>query len=175
MDAYYGGGRLSRVDSYVKDMDSKYEYQMPSAYGTYRSSSRSNVPGYSTVNGYTVSLVVPLVLSLFPLVSTELHESVIHRHRFDASDEIVCSGYGDSVLHAQRLRGLFLQTDRQTNTHTYIYIYPYTICRCMVRDGSIVALTSLMWQFFSIYFFVVNLRFFVIVARFQMNVAGSHR
>jgi len=48
VDAFYGAGRLSRVDSYVNDINTKYEYNMPSSYGTYRSSSRSNM-----ANGYT--------------------------------------------------------------------------------------------------------------------------
>ncbi|NP_001362143.1 Rab-GAP TBC domain-containing protein [Caenorhabditis elegans] len=51
VDAYLGGGRLSRVDSYVRDIHTPYEYEVPSTYDRYRSSSRG--PSYSTINGYT--------------------------------------------------------------------------------------------------------------------------
>ncbi|CAJ0610573.1 unnamed protein product [Cylicocyclus nassatus] len=50
-DLYVGAGRLSRVDSYVRDLHTPYEYEMPSTYDRYRSSSRSG--GYSTMSGYT--------------------------------------------------------------------------------------------------------------------------
>lgn len=55
VDLYLTGGRLSRVDSYVRDIHTPYEYEVPSTYERYRSSSRSGL-GYSSINGYTVSL-----------------------------------------------------------------------------------------------------------------------
>ncbi|VDK47048.1 unnamed protein product [Cylicostephanus goldi] len=54
-DLYVGAGRLSRVDSYVRDLHTPYEYEMPSTYDRYRSSSRSG--GYSTMSGYTVTVI----------------------------------------------------------------------------------------------------------------------
>lgn len=57
MDLYLGGGRLSRVDSYVRDIHTPYEYEVPSTYERYRSASRPGAYA-STINGYTVSLLV---------------------------------------------------------------------------------------------------------------------
>lgn len=54
VDYYVGSGRLSRVDSYVRDIHTPYEYEVPSTYERYRSSSRP-ASGYSSINGYTVS------------------------------------------------------------------------------------------------------------------------
>lgn len=53
IDYYLGSGRISRVDSYVNNLNSRYEWQVPSNYDTYRSSSRSHV-GYSPLNPYEV-------------------------------------------------------------------------------------------------------------------------
>ncbi|KAH7701064.1 Protein T23E7.2 b, partial [Aphelenchoides avenae] len=43
-----GSGRISRVDSFVNNMNSRYEWNVPSTYDMYRSSSRSNL----YANGY---------------------------------------------------------------------------------------------------------------------------
>ncbi|VDK44410.1 unnamed protein product [Anisakis simplex] len=55
IEPYYETGRLSRVDSYVQNMNSQYEWTVPSTYATYRSSSRSNLFQRNTpLDGYPV-------------------------------------------------------------------------------------------------------------------------
>lgn len=54
VDFWAGAGRLSRVDSYIKEINTPYEYGVPSTYDRYRSASRPG--GYSSINGYTVCL-----------------------------------------------------------------------------------------------------------------------
>ncbi|VDM39198.1 unnamed protein product [Toxocara canis] len=52
IEPFYETGRLSRVDSYVRDMNRQYESRVPSAYAKYRSSSRSSI--YAPLDGCTV-------------------------------------------------------------------------------------------------------------------------
>uniref|UniRef100_A0A1I7VZ24 Microtubule-associated protein futsch n=1 Tax=Loa loa TaxID=7209 RepID=A0A1I7VZ24_LOALO len=53
VDMFYDTERLSRVDSYVRDLNRNVEYVFPSTYDKYRSPSRAYLPQeYTPVNGY---------------------------------------------------------------------------------------------------------------------------
>uniref|UniRef100_A0A0R3S7B0 Plakophilin-4 n=1 Tax=Elaeophora elaphi TaxID=1147741 RepID=A0A0R3S7B0_9BILA len=55
IDMFYDTGRLSRVDSYVRDLNRNTEYGFPSSYAKYRSPSRPYLPQeYTPINGYRV-------------------------------------------------------------------------------------------------------------------------
>ncbi|VDP13214.1 unnamed protein product [Onchocerca flexuosa] len=55
IDMFYDKERLSRVDSYVRDLNRNIEYGLPSTYMKYRSPSRPYLPqDYTPINGYRV-------------------------------------------------------------------------------------------------------------------------
>uniref|UniRef100_A0A915C9D9 Uncharacterized protein n=1 Tax=Parascaris univalens TaxID=6257 RepID=A0A915C9D9_PARUN len=60
IEPFYETGRLSRVDSYVREMDQRYESRVPSTYAKYYSTSRSNIPhAYAALDGYSAAYGVP--------------------------------------------------------------------------------------------------------------------
>ncbi|VDM56457.1 unnamed protein product [Angiostrongylus costaricensis] len=116
-DIFYGGGRLSRVDSYVRDLHTPYEYEMPSNYDRYRSSSRSG--GYSTTSGYT-GRIGHLERSL----SRELLTKDRLRYEYNhLSNKLNQAMRQMDLLRANSYSNI--RSSSQPRTSVYTHFYPY--------------------------------------------------
>ncbi|NP_001362142.1 Rab-GAP TBC domain-containing protein [Caenorhabditis elegans] len=123
VDAYLGGGRLSRVDSYVRDIHTPYEYEVPSTYDRYRSSSRG--PSYSTINGYTAYISSP------SYVETESTRRM-KRYQRDTSPAMVRSMYEGRIGQLERsLSREVIQKDRLRTEYQQLSTKLDQACRQM--------------------------------------------
>uniref|UniRef100_A0A914QWU5 Uncharacterized protein n=1 Tax=Panagrolaimus davidi TaxID=227884 RepID=A0A914QWU5_9BILA len=86
---FYGAGRIGGIDSYVKNMNQPYEWQMPATYSLYRSTSRPNV-GYAPLNG------------LNTYSNAYVDSEVSRRARQSATPSQVRSLYEDQIVGLQR-------------------------------------------------------------------------
>ncbi|XGW33532.1 hypothetical protein V3C99_017720 [Haemonchus contortus] len=116
-DLYYGGGRLSRVDSYVRDLHTPYEYEMPSTYERYRSSSRSG--GFSTISGYTGRI---------GQLERSLSRELLTKDRLRSEYSQLSSKLNQAVRQMDLLRATPYSSMRSAShprTSIYAHFYPY--------------------------------------------------
>ncbi|KAJ1352061.1 hypothetical protein KIN20_008250 [Parelaphostrongylus tenuis] len=148
-DIFYGGGRLSRVDSYVRDLHTPYEYEMPSSYDRYRSSSRSG--GYSTISGYTSYNsspymdtdttrrfkryqydTTPMVMSMYEgrigQLERSLSRELLTKDRLRYEYNQLSSKLNQAMRQMDLLRSnsySSIRSSSQPRTNVYTHFYPY--------------------------------------------------
>uniref|UniRef100_A0A2K6W354 Uncharacterized protein n=1 Tax=Onchocerca volvulus TaxID=6282 RepID=A0A2K6W354_ONCVO len=76
IDMFYDTERLSRVDSYVRDLNRNIEHSLPSIYMKYRSPSRPYLPkDYTPINGYR-TYNNPLLFQRHPNLNTNQYNPI---------------------------------------------------------------------------------------------------
>lgn len=119
IDYYVGGGRLSRVDSYVNNLNSRYEWSVPSNYDTYRSTSRFHINYSAPVNGY---------MGRIDDLQRSLSRERYARDRLRTKYTIVASQLEQACKQMDLLRTNSYSTCRSGSTprtSIYSHFYPY--------------------------------------------------
>ncbi|KAI1710363.1 hypothetical protein DdX_10721 [Ditylenchus destructor] len=101
IDYFLGGGRISRVDSFVNNLNSRYEWGVPSTYENYRSASRGQVP-YTPMNDYSSHTNYPHTYRENGYQDHAYQENIRNLRRWDSVQRSVRDKYEARVDDLQR-------------------------------------------------------------------------